>query len=202
MNLADSPLFYGVEDAVVEKIMNAGSTRVLKTEAGEELPGNAMYVLLSGSVQIEKQASDGRFVTMRVARAPETINVAVALSDETGESRLIVKTAGEAVAISGLTLRSAISEGGQLAINVTGFLTNRIQFLNKRIVSLAGYSTTNRVRMYFDEHREGQAVVLPMSLTAFAEYLGVGRASLYRALESMEDNGTIKRRGRKIEILT
>ena len=39
---------------------------------------------------------------------------------------------------------------------------------------------------------------LPCSLSEFAELLCVGRASLYRTLDAMEEQGRIRRKGRII----
>ncbi|MBR2328488.1 MAG: winged helix-turn-helix domain-containing protein, partial [Clostridia bacterium] len=62
-----------------------------------------------------------------------------------------------------------------------------------------------RLTLYLEENAKTQkgitTVTLPCSLTEFAEYLGVGRASLYRTLDAMEADGAISRKGRVIRIL-
>ena len=90
-------------------------------------------------------------------------------------------------------------------MNITRFLVGRVVFLNKKISSLAGYTAASRLTMYLSENAKTVngicSVTLPCSLTDFAEYLGLGRASLYRTLDAMEAAGKIKRRGRIIQIL-
>ncbi len=81
------------------------------------------------------------------------------------------------------------------------FLAGRVCFLNKKITSFAGYSAAGRLEMYLEENNIDGEVTLPMSLSAFAEFLGVGRASLYRTLDQMQEEGKITRSGRSISIL-
>ena len=68
-------------------------------------------------------------------------------------------------------------------------LTKKIRFLNGRLDTLAGRSAEERVASYLLSHTGSG---LPLTKSALASLLGLGRASLYRILELFEENGLIR----------
>lgn len=199
------PLFRGMNESELAALLDHPECILSEYPAGGELPSDGMLILLSGRVLIEKPASDGRSILMREALPPEAINAASALS-RCGSMSLLTASGGcSAIHVSGEALYAAISKGGEFALNMTEFLVARVVFLNKKITSLAGYTAASRLTLYLEENAKTEngecAVTLPCSLTEFAEYLGVGRASLYRTLDAMEADGTISRKGRTIRML-
>lgn len=199
------PLFNGMTENELAELLRHEGCSILEFPPGGELPSDGMLILLSGRVLIEKPASDGRSLLMREAVPPEAVNAASALSRCESMSRLIAPDGCIVLHISGPALSHAISKGGAFALNMTQLLVSRVVFLNKKITSLAGYTAASRLTLYLEENAKTQkgitTVTLPCSLTEFAEYLGVGRASLYRTLDAMEADGSISRKGRTIRIL-
>ena len=203
--LSRCPLFSGIEPEELKALLGREGCAVMDFDPGAELPGDGMLILLSNRVLIEKPVSDGRSLLMREALPTEAINAASALSQGKSMSRLIAPDGCRALHISREALAAVITNGGKFALNMTEFLVSRVVFLNNKITSLAGYTAASRFTLYLEENAKPEdgalAVTLPCSLTEFAEYLGVGRASLYRTLDAMEEEGTIERKGRRILIL-
>lgn len=203
--ISTCPLFAGMEKAELATLLKHTGCSLCDYPPGTVLPSDGMIILLSGRVLIEKPASDGRSILMREALPPEAVNAASALSRSHSMSRLTAPDGCKALHVSGDALYDAISKGGTFAVNMTEFLVGRVVFLNKKITSLAGYTASSRLHLYLEENAKTKngvcTVTLPCSLTEFAEYLGVGRASLYRTLDAMEAEGTISRNGRVISIL-
>ena len=196
--IRECPLFKGMPDEDIGKIILKGS--IERTEEGSVLAPGMMYIILDGSILIEKEASDGRRVAMSLAKAPAVINAAAVLLDENSLSTLRAGAESCVLSLSEEVVRQAILGGGTFALNFAEFLTDRVSFLNHKISSLAGYSAFGRLVMYLREHECAGEVTIPMSLTAFAGNLGVGRASLYRAFDSLEAQKLIEKSGRKIRI--
>ena len=194
------PLFSGLEDEEIFKFLDCPSTRVVKYKPGMLLDPGFLYVVLQGCIVIEKQASDGRFVTLGRAEPHAAVNAASVFLKGESLSRLMAQEESVLLSVSESCLREAIYRGGTFAINMTEFLASRVSFLNRKITSFAGYSAYSRLHMYLEENNIGGQVIIPMSMTEFAEFLGVGRASLYRTLDQMEREGKIERAGRKIII--
>ncbi|MFR7473244.1 MAG: Crp/Fnr family transcriptional regulator [Christensenellales bacterium] len=88
--------------------------------------------------------------------------------------------------------------------NYLSFLTGRIFYLNRRIDAYTGGSAECRLAMYLlDNQQDGvpPKVTLPFGMNKLAELLGIGRASLYRAMETLEKKGIVAREGKCIAIL-
>lgn len=81
--------------------------------------------------------------------------------------------------------------------NYVRYLSGRIQFLSDRLNSLAAGSAEDKVEQFLlrsaDEHG-----AVTVSATAIAQALGLGRASVYRAFDHLEERGVISREGKKI----
>ena len=63
------PLFNGMDDGELAKLLSFEGCSICDFPTGMMLPGDCMLVVLSGSVTIEKLASDGRYLLMREAEA-------------------------------------------------------------------------------------------------------------------------------------
>lgn len=89
-----------------------------------------------------------------------------------------------------------------LALNYISFLTNRILYLNDKIDLLIASSSRNALVSYLCTVAEDgkDCITLDMPYQQLASQLNMSRASLYRALDSLEEQGIIKRDGRKITI--
>lgn len=88
------------------------------------------------------------------------------------------------------------------AVNYISFLSDKIRFLNARLSVLSCGNAEKTVYQYLlsvtDESGTAQ---LPKSMTLLSKMLGLGRASLYRALGSLEKSGFIKRENNQIKVI-
>ena len=196
------PLFSGMEEEEIYRVLSGKDTRIADFRSGMLIDSDALYLVLEGCIVIEKQASDGRYVTMGRAVPSAAVNAASVFLHDKPMSRLLAQEDSTLLRIGEKSLRAAIMHGGLFALNMTEFLAGRVRFLNQKITSLAGYSASSRLQMYLEENNVRGEVVIPMSMTDFADFLGVGRASLYRTLDQMQKDGKIERSGRTIRILS
>lgn len=89
----------------------------------------------------------------------------------------------------------------QVGRSYVTYLSQRIWFLSEKIDSLTAGTAGRKVAQYLLAHEEDGAVVLDCSATGLAGRLGVSRASLYRALEDLQEQGIIARQRRTIRVL-
>ena len=90
------------------------------------------------------------------------------------------------------------------AENYIRYLSGRIRFLNNRIDSFTGGSAERRVAVFLLDaaSKAGKADIrLAITFTDLAESLNIGRASLYRAMDSLVKAGLISRKAKEISIL-
>ena len=99
-------------------------------------------------------------------------------------------------------LRELFTAFPQTALNYITFLSSRVRLLNSRIAVLAQNSVEGRLYRFLEENCDEQGR-LPgrITMTRLAAVLGMGRTSLYRALNSLEDRQLIARRGKAWEVI-
>lgn len=83
--------------------------------------------------------------------------------------------------------------------NYLGFLSNRITFLNKRIQTFTSSSAEEKL-LFFLQWQKDEENTVKIPMTKLASMLGLGRASLYRALDELTQKGKIKKIGQKLYI--
>ena len=202
--LSTCQLFNGMSPMEIGHLLSQEGCRLVHYPAGSTIPSErGMMMLLTGSVLIEKQSADGRYLRMREVWPPQAINVSALLAQPPREvSRLSTPDGCRAVELSRALVTQALMEGGTFSVNLVEFLLGRVVFLNKKITALSGHTAASRLELYLAENavqKDGVSQVqLPFSLSEFAEHLCVGRASLYRTLDTMEQQGRIRRKGRTI----
>lgn len=94
-----------------------------------------------------------------------------------------------------------LRESPEFAEDYVCYLSGRIQFLSTRLDALAAGTAEGKLGHYLlSAAAETDAVTL--SATQLSARIGVGRASLYRAFDSLEQIGAIRREGKTIYIVS
>ncbi len=110
----------------------------------------------------------------------------------------------EVLLIEEEALAKILTENPDLFRNYIGFLTDRIRFLNRKI-DLFSASTAEQKLLVFLRHEgkeeNGVFTVSIPSMARLAALLGIGRASLYRAADALEESGWIRKETPKKWIL-
>lgn len=87
------------------------------------------------------------------------------------------------------------------AMNYIRFLTSRVRHLNARLDVFTGSSVSSRLYTHLCGARDSSGRADTGSMAALAKALGVGRTSLYRAMDELEEKGMIRRDKGEIFIL-
>ena len=85
--------------------------------------------------------------------------------------------------------------------NFIRYLSQRIRFLSRRIDALTQNTGEKKLSSFLLQHMgpEGR-IDLVCSMTELAARLNVGRATLYRELQKLEEQGIITRQGKQITV--
>lgn len=90
----------------------------------------------------------------------------------------------------------------QTAVNYITFLSDRIRFLNNKLSVISGSDADDTVLKYLTSLSDSDGyAAIPVSMTMLAKMLGLGRASLYRSLDALEQSGNIIRENNKIKVI-
>lgn len=200
--LCGSFLFYGVETEADCPPALFEQLRVLSFQAGEPIYSRHRFrreigILTRGHAIVRNAAG----VELNLLHAGDCFGVAALWS---GASEYVsdvrAKTACEALFLSQEQLRALFALYPQTAINYIAFLSDRINFLNKRIDGFTAPCALAVVCLYLREHAANGVVEVGAGYSALARALNLGRASLYRALDELQGRGAIRREGRTIFI--
>ncbi len=189
---------YSVSANVTEAEYKAGEI-ILSTD---EKPVG-IGIVSSGKALISTSVH-GNAPMLRSLSAGDTFGAASLFMKERGYATGVVSdTESTIIYIPLETVRYLCAQVPQIAMNYIEFLSDRIAFLNTKVSTFSAQSADGRIAYYI--HRlvdggEGSAE-LPVSYIQLAKMLGIGRASLYRALDSFCDAEIISRDGRTITVL-
>lgn len=156
-------------------------------EAGERF--SAIGLVTEGSLAVTRQG-ERRPVIHRTLAPGEVFGVSSLFGN--GEGFPTTVTAREPTTVLFLReaeVRDLLATYPRAAEAYITLLTKKIRFLNERLDTLAGRSAEERVASYLLSH---VGAGLPLTKSALASLLGLGRASLYRILELFEENGLIR----------
>jgi len=164
----------------------------------------ALGLVVDGEVSVCRDDSQ-RNVTLNVLHPGDCFGASALFSDGTSPSHSVtrIEAAKEAVVafISETRLRRLLTSNPSLCISYITFLTGRIRFLNSKLYTFSGGTTVEKVaKLLLSQHRETGCCSAD-NCAELARRLNIGRASLYRALDSLEKQGIIHREGQRIEIL-
>ena len=126
---------------------------------------------------------------------------AVFLEDEDCLTSIIAERNCALVFISAKRLKEYFASYPDMALDYIRFLSGRISFLNKKIESFTSPSAEDALWGWIIRKGNGRDSVTVKDGYAFlARELNISRASLYRALSSLENSGKIVKKGSEIEI--
>ena len=167
--------------------------------AGEEVSeddGRMLGVVLSGLFEIT--SADGGRVLMNTVGAGGVFGAAAVFRGENTVSSIKARRIGEVLFIPRDTLERIFAADPAAAANYARFLSDRIYFLNKKIISLSSPRADASIAGYIaDNATDGE---IKMNVSSVAKRLGVGRTTFYNALGVLERDGIICRDGGKIVI--
>ena len=198
--IGSSALFCSIPRAELKDALS-GTGRTERFTDGAVIPaatetGRRLGIVLSGVVSV-MGAGD---VPLNRIGAGGTFGAAALFSDKEGApTRLVAK---KPVTVYFLTEAETerLTDDPRIRRSLLAFLCDRIRFLNRKVATFSAQDAKTKLSMALSEREKCGVVVVEGGLAQLARSLDLGRASLYRALDSLEKEGAIRRRGKIIEI--
>ncbi len=162
-------------------------------------------VVVSGELKAIKAPQEGVTILLNTFR-PGDIFGAASLFHESSVyvSEIQTVTRSRVLFLPEELLRVLFRREPVTAENYIAYLSGRIAFLNSRIDFFTGGSARQRFANFMLSvcPQNGPYVYsLPFSYTELAEMLNIGRASLYRAMDSLQRLGVLQRSERELAII-
>ncbi len=164
-----------------------------------------LCVLLQGRAKVYANASCAdQAALLRTMDAGAVFGVhCVFGGDMSPQSRIVAQAACRVLLIPAALWESILTAHPETMANYVRFLAQRIQFLNRKIRYLTAGSAERRLALYLlsEIPEEGVPVKLELSAVSLADLLDLGRASLYRAMDRLTEDGFLLRNGREYRLL-
>ncbi len=191
-------LFEGLEREQTNAVLSDKRVYTRTFSAGEHVLGGGSFtpclgLVLSGSVYIERRA-EGKVVPMRVMRRGDVFGAASLFGGESHPTEIRAKGKTEIMFFPQEVVAELIDRSSRAARNYIAFLSEKVRYLNARIAFYTAGTAKDRLYEYLLRIVSGDGIArVPISLSALAGQLDLGRASLYRALDALENEGRIQK---------
>jgi len=206
--LSNSPLFKGIQSDDIEGLFKQIYFQTKKFDEGQLIASrdeqvNHLLILLKGSVRGEMLDYSGKVLKVEDIHAPKPI-VGAFLFGERNKFPVDVITAEETMLLQ-IPKESVVKlfQLNQMFLqNFLNTISNRAQFLSRRIWFLSFKTIKGKLAQYILnlEKQESNEVNLKLTQKELAEFFGVTRPSLARALGEMEKNGIVNVNRKQITI--
>lgn len=150
-------------------------------------------VLLEGELQVRKES-----LLVSTLHAGDVFGAAALFNGrEDYPTTLTALTDCRLLLIPQDTVRSLIRSCPDFAEDYIAYLSGRIRFLSARLDAVSADRGEGKVASYL---LSAGSEAVTVSATQLSQRLGIGRATLYRAFETLEKEGAIIRAGKTIRI--
>lgn len=148
----------------------------------------AIGLVISGSVAVQKQA-----LMMNRLTCGDMFGVAALFGGEdTYVTQITAEEKTEILFLPQETVAALLHDYPTVAENYIRFLSGRIRFLNRKVAALSAGSAEHRLYEYLLSHSDAQGhLQLPPSMVELAHTLNIGRSSLYRSLDTLQQAGVL-----------
>ena len=187
--IASSFLFRNVDDILVEQLASDNRCQRETYPRGAVIFDETHFrrclgILLSGEVLVEKNTGDcfGAAAMFHQRRRYASL--------------LTAKKPTEVLFLPQEVITWAMERNSAITKNYISYLSGRIWFLSSRISALTAGTAERKLAVYLLEQG-----TMDVSMTDLSQQLNLGRASLYRAVETLEEMGGIGREGKTVKVL-
>ncbi len=162
----------------------------------------SLYIILSGSASVYGQ-SKNKPVILNTLTKGMVFGMASLFGERCVSTSVVAKEDCAFAVITQSTVEQMLGLDVKFAKNYIEFLTDKIRFLNKKIEFFTSESAEKKVVGYIlslPYDKENNHVKLDIKMSKLAQNLDIGRASLYRAFDSLEEKGFIKKENDTVKI--
>lgn len=199
--LEKSLLFEKLNKRELQKIVVDNRSSFVKYSPGESIYNDksfkkALGAVISGSVSVYRTGNGSRVLLNKIE--PTGIFGAASLFGADGPyvTEITAITESEIFFIPAELCEEIICENSVFALAYITFLSDRIRFLNRRISELSASGTERKFAKYLLDCKENPSP----NMKQLASFLGIGRASLYRLIDSFSESGLIEKNGKILTI--
>ena len=202
--ISENTLFSGVPKDYINKYFTKDSCNLY------DLPPNtiayssksskqSVAIIISGSARVYTDAGS-ESALIRTLNAGDIFGIANLYDDDVlFPSQIVTATMAQILFIDGLCFKKFIENDPLATKNYIRFISQKIVFLNKKLATLTAGSAEKKLASHICEHNVN-GIYTVKSFSELANILQMGRASLYRGIDTLIENEFIEKQGKTIII--
>ena len=196
------PIFKNSDAMAIDKYITEADIRQEKYASGDDIcspctQNDSIGVMLSGTATVSSKDED-KSVLLRTMGEGAMFGIANLYAENAVfPTRISARSACEVLFIKKDAIRSLIENDTSTLKSFLAFQSNKIVYLNKKINSFTAGGAERRLSLFLLDNALDGVYSSDVSMSALAEMLDIGRASLYRAFDALEESGCIKRKDKK-----
>jgi len=207
--LTGCPLFRGLTPEEVDSIFTAIPFRTKKYKAGTIIAQSGelvkcFMIVITGVVKGEMMDYSGKLIKIEDIPAPGALAPAFVFGNKNKYPvNIITVSDSEILVIEKEEFLKLLMKNDKVLINFLDMISNRSQFLSEKIKFLNFKTIKSKLAQYILRLSGDSKLSVKMDKTQndLADYFGVARPSVARAIGDMEESGLIKAEGKTIRIL-
>lgn len=208
-NLSIAPLFRGLNNDDIMKILGSVPHKTRKFHSGSMIAQNgetvnSMMIVVSGIVKGEMVDYGGRVIKIEDIPAPGALASAFIFGSRNRfPVNVIAVTDGELLLIAKSDFLDLMMKNDIILANFLDMISNRSQFLSEKIKFLNFKTIKGKLAHFILQKSDNDGILVKLGMTQndLADFFGVARPSVARALGEMEDEGLLVAKGKNIRIL-
>ncbi len=207
--LINSPVFRGLNKEELEEMLPQTGYKVKRFHAGSMItqagePVNSLMIVLSGVVKGEMVDYEGRVIKIEDIPAPGALASAFLFGKKAiFPVNVITVTDVKLFIVRKSELLKLLMQNDRILTNFLDMISNRSQFLSEKIKFLNFKTIRAKLAFYILQKagKNNNSIHLDTTQNELAEFFGVARPSVARALGDLEDEGYVMAKGKFIRIL-
>ena len=207
--LVRAPLFSGYGEKEIEKILSGINYRLRRFRSGSLISMNgdkvsSLMIVIRGLTKGEMVDFSGRIIKIEEIPAPGALAAAFIFGKKnTFPVNVIAMTDVEILIIEKNEFLKLLNKNERILANFLEMISTRSQFLSEKIKFLSFKTIKGKLAQYFLQRtgNSSGSFVLDVTQNDLADYFGVARPSVARAIGELEDDGYILTDRKEIRII-
>lgn len=198
-------IFKGVDEGVLNQLLNTNPPKVMSYKRGDIVYSSSKEKLVgfvaSGKCEVRRIKPDGSKTVLNSLSKNGSFGILSVFSDEEFPTQIFALTNCDILYFTDEQIRYFANNNLQISTNIINFLANRISFLNKKIATFSGTRVEDRLSAFLlCESEKHCSDIFAFNCQKTSEEINAGRASVYRAISSLEEADLISLVDKKIYI--
>ncbi len=199
-------LFSGIDASVTEELLKKHPPKLCEYRRGElvlseEQNKNTVGFVLMGECEVRRKRPGARDVILNTLKPKMSFGIlSVFSAEESYPTEIFARKNAAVLFFDGESIITMCRASPDISLNVIKFLAKKASFLNEKIAEFSAGSTEEKLSSFLLNEYERLGDGFPLNCKRCSETLGIGRASVYRSIDSLSESGYITFVDKKIYI--